>query len=185
MNGVTTTHACTPTAPLTFAVRFEIPVHRWGLTVADHWPARRGLGTWAEAHMGRWGDLFSEGGELHGARGHGHIVHFMHRLWQTAWVMVWRGVGTHGYIVLVYLFCGLAAHWHHSFVFLWVRNHTYMFTNNRTDIAGMRLRLNSGHEGTSKHLYKIGGGLNVISRGKDWLWQQKINLGWAKIICQC
>jgi len=105
--------------PLTFAIRFEISVHRRGLAVTEHWPARRGLGTGAEAHVGGRGDLFPQGGELHGARGHGHIVRFVHWLRQSARVMVWRRVGTHGYVVLVwYLFCGLAAHWHHSFIFL-------------------------------------------------------------------
>lgn len=134
--------------PLTFTVGFEISVHRWGLAVAEHWPARRGLGTGAEAHVGGRGHLLSQGRELHGAWGHGHIVCFVHRLWQTAWVMVWRGVGTHGDIVLVYLFRGLAAHWHHSFVFLRVTRHAYMFTNKRTDTAGMSLPLSSGHRGT-------------------------------------
>lgn len=112
---------------LTFAVWFEISVHRWGLAVTRHWPARRGLGTGAETHVGGWGDLLSKRGELHGARGHGHIVGFMHGLRQTARVMMWWRVGTHGDIVLVYLFCGLATYWHHSFVFLKVTRHTYMF----------------------------------------------------------
>lgn len=77
MNSYTCMHT---RCPLTFAVRFEISVHRWGLAVTEHWSARRGLGTGAEAHVGGRGDLLSQGGELHGARGHGHIVRFVHRL---------------------------------------------------------------------------------------------------------
>lgn len=128
--------------PLTFAIRFEISVHRWGLAVVEHWPAGRGFGTGAKAHVGGWGDLLAQGRELHGAWGHGHIVRFVYRLWQTAWLMVWRGIGTHGYIVLVYLFCGLATHWHHSFVFLRVTKHTYMFKHKERG-SGMKLRLRS------------------------------------------
>lgn len=115
MNQVTVTRAC---GPLTFAVRFEIPVDGRGLAVVEHGPARRRLGTGAEAHVGGRGDLFPQGGELHGARRHGHIVGFVHRLRQTARVVVRRRVGTHGYVVLVYLLCGLAANRHHSFIFL-------------------------------------------------------------------
>lgn len=128
--------------PLTFAVRFEISVHRRGLAVTDHWPARRGLWTGAEAHVGGRRDLLPQGGELHGARGHGHIVGFVDGLRQTAGVMVWRGVGAHGDIVLVHLLRGLAAHWHHPFVFLRGTSHTCVHKK-RTDIASMRLPLNS------------------------------------------
>lgn len=65
---------------LTFTVGLEVSVHRWGLAVTGYWPARGGLGTGAEAHVGRWGDLLSQGRELHGAWGHGDIVRFVHWL---------------------------------------------------------------------------------------------------------
>lgn len=129
----------------TFTIGLEISVNGRGLAVCENWPARWGFRTGAEAHVGRWGDLLSQGRELHGTRSHGDIVCFVHWLWQSAWVMVWWGVGTHGYIVLVYVFCGLATHWHHSFVFLKMTNHTYMFTKKRTVVAGMRMPLSSGN----------------------------------------
>lgn len=37
---------------------------------------------------------------------------------QAAGAVVGRGVGAHGYVVLVNFLHGLAAHWHHAFVFL-------------------------------------------------------------------
>lgn len=115
-------------SPLTFTIRFQISVHRRGLAITKYWSARRGLRTGAETHVSRWGDLLSQGGELHSARGHGDIVCFKHWLWQTARVMVWWRVCTHGYIVLFYLFCGMATHWHHPFVFLkGEKSYTYTY----------------------------------------------------------
>lgn len=126
-------HTCMCTlSPLTFTIWFQISVHRRGLAITKYWSARRGLRTGAETHVSRWGDLLSQGGELHGARGHGDIVCFMHWLWQTARVMVRWGVCTHGYIVLFYLFCGMATHWHHPFVFLkGEKTYIYVFTKDR------------------------------------------------------
>lgn len=111
--------ACTRgVSPLTFTVGFQISVHGRRLTVTEDRPAGRSLGTGAEAHVSRWGDLLTQRGELHSARGHGNVIGFLHRLRQTARVMVGGGIGAHGYIVLLELFCGLSTHWHHSFGFL-------------------------------------------------------------------
>lgn len=68
--------------------------------------------------MSRWGDLLTQRGELHSARGHGNVIGFVHRLRQTARVMMGGGIGAHGNVVLLELFCGLSTHWHHSFGFL-------------------------------------------------------------------
>lgn len=103
---------------LTFSVGFQISVNGRRLTVTEDWPARRSLGTGAEAHVSRWGDLLTQRGELHSARGHRNIIGFVHRLRQAARVMMGGRIGAHGYIVLLELFCGLSTHWHHSFGFL-------------------------------------------------------------------
>lgn len=105
-------------SPLTFSVGFQVSVNGRRLTVAEDWPARRSLGTGAEAHVSRRGDLFTQRGELHSARGHRNIIGFVRRLRQTARVMMGGRIGAHGNIVLLELFCGLSTHWHHSFGFL-------------------------------------------------------------------
>lgn len=86
---------------LTFTVGFQISVHGRRLTVTEDRPARRSLGTGAEAHVSRWGDLFTQRGELHRARGHGNVIGFVHWLRQAARVMMGGRVGAHGYIVLL------------------------------------------------------------------------------------
>lgn len=88
-------------SPLTFTVRFQISVHGRRLTVTEDWPARGSLGAGAEAHVSRWGDLLTQRGELHSARGHGNVIGFMHQLRQTARVMMGGGIGAHGYVVLL------------------------------------------------------------------------------------
>lgn len=130
-------YACKHTyCPLTFAIGFEISVHRWGLALTKQRPAGRGLRAWAKSHVGRWRNLFSQGWELHSTWGHGDVVGFVHWLWQTARVMMWRWVGTHGHVVLVDLFCRMATHWHHSFAFLRVTREnrlTYTFPPKATE----------------------------------------------------
>lgn len=73
------THTHTPqkkqTSGLTFSVRFEVAVYGRRLAFGYvHRSTRWGFGAGAEAHVGWRGHLFSEGGELHCARSHGHIV---------------------------------------------------------------------------------------------------------------
>lgn len=116
----TQTHTCIGTSPpLTFPIGFEVSVHRRRLAVAGHRPARRRLGTGAEAHVCRRRHLLPQGGELDGAGGHGDVVGFVHWLRHA---VVGRGVGAHWDVVLVHLFCRMAADRHHVFVFLQVTN---------------------------------------------------------------
>lgn len=105
-------------SPLTFSVGFQVSVNGRRLTVTEDGPAGRSLGTGAEAHVSRWGDLLTQRRELHGARGHRNVIGFVHWLRQTARVMMGGRIGAHGDIVLLEFFCGLSTHWHHSFGFL-------------------------------------------------------------------
>lgn len=124
---------------LTFTIRLQVSVHGRRLALVGHRPAGRGLRTGAETHVGGRGDLFSQGGELHGARGHGHIVCIVRRLGQSARVVMRRGVDAHGHVVLLDLFHRMGAHWHHSFALLRTREQTWLLKQKCVLTAASRL----------------------------------------------